>query len=984
MRYLLFLAFLSASFAFAANAVPGGPVIFSEIAWMGSASSTYAEWIELKNLSSEEICLSGYVIEAEDGNPLISLQATATPGGFLLLERTSDDTVPGRTADQVYSGALGNDGETLYLKNSEGEILDSIISSGAWAAGSNESKQTMSRDEALNWRDSLLPGGTPGVENDFAPPASGEADSGASEGSTDEQAGSVPSAQPPGTTEDTVQGFEPGSVVINEMLSDPSDGGAEWVELYNKSSQSQNLSACRFEEGSASATTLEGYIAAKAFFVLENPKGYLNNKGDELSLICNGRLEDRLTYGQWQEKSYVTAPRDGQSLARRVDGLNTFNNEIDFSPTSLPSPGASNKIAGPSDRGEAACPEGCEIYFSEVLPDPEGDDNVGEFIELYNPGPKDLDLSGWTVADKSGRSYVFGSQSANFIPALAYFVLPRSESRLVLNNDTDSLLLYPPGTKKAIASLEYKGSRMGQSFNCPGSSPAGCFWSNSPTPGQGPSKEPVKADAEQSRDLIADFFCPDKYPLARPYLFDGSDSWAASGSRLRYLWDFGDGFTNTLAQAEHTYFKPGVYRVDLKVSDGRASSSKSRTIEILDEGEKEPPSSGALGAKTLMITEILPNPEKDDHRDEFIEIYNFGSATVRLLGWALDDVLEGGSKPFYFKDGQEIESQEYIAVYSEESKLALNNNFDSVNLLDAEGGLIDQIAYEKAEFKQSYSRGLNNRWFWTQTPTPGRENVIDLPDDSSFYAPASIVKGEVQPPFFELSDLSGLEKGQSAQISGVVVVEPGVLGTQFFYLADSEGGIQIYSYKKDFPELERGLKIAVKGELSEVQGEKRLKISSRDDIAVLGREELVPAEISCADLEGVSCGSLVSVDGEIIERKGSSLYLDDGDAEAKIYIKKNSGLVAGSFTERDQAVFTGVVGMISGEKVVFPRSIDDVVRKNTAQSGEPRVLGEIIEADEWALPPRNPQTALYKYLLIISFAIIFYLAALLVKEKFWR
>ncbi|MBU4370136.1 hypothetical protein KKG58_05295, partial [Patescibacteria group bacterium] len=58
---------------------------------------------------------------------------------------------------------------------------------------------------------------------------------------------------------------------------------------------------------------------------------------------------------------------------------------------------------------------------------------------------------------------------------------------------------------------------------------------------------------------------------------------------------------------------------------------------------------------------------------------------------------------------------------------------------------------------------------------------------------------------------------------GVVIVEPGILGKQFFYI----NGIQIYSYYKDFPELAIGDEISIKGIISQSRGEKRIKTKTR-------------------------------------------------------------------------------------------------------------------------------------------------------------
>jgi hypothetical protein len=125
-------------------------VIISEIAWMGTAKSTSDEWIELANTGGDVVDLTGWTLEASDGTPKIALSGSISAGGFFLLERTGDDTVPNVPADQIYTGALGNSGETLVLKDSGGSAVDTVDASGGWPAGDNATKQTMQRS-ASGW-----------------------------------------------------------------------------------------------------------------------------------------------------------------------------------------------------------------------------------------------------------------------------------------------------------------------------------------------------------------------------------------------------------------------------------------------------------------------------------------------------------------------------------------------------------------------------------------------------------------------------------------------------------------------------------------------------------------------------------------------------------------------------------------------------------------------------------------------------------------
>jgi len=143
-------------------------VVINEVAWMGMPPcSTNDEWMELRNLTDRDIDLSDWTLNAADGEPEIDLTGVIPANGYYLLERTNDDTVPNIVADQIYTGALGDNGEKLELRNVSGDLIDSVDGSGGWPAGSSTyPKDTMERCETgATWRDSLSPGGTPKAFN---------------------------------------------------------------------------------------------------------------------------------------------------------------------------------------------------------------------------------------------------------------------------------------------------------------------------------------------------------------------------------------------------------------------------------------------------------------------------------------------------------------------------------------------------------------------------------------------------------------------------------------------------------------------------------------------------------------------------------------------------------------------------------------------------------------------------------------------------
>ena len=96
IRSVLFSILFIPYFAFSAN---DRDVIINEVSWMGTTNSSYDEWIELYNTTSDSIDLNGWTLKSTDGTPNISLSGTIQAYGYFLLERTDDTSVPGITAD---------------------------------------------------------------------------------------------------------------------------------------------------------------------------------------------------------------------------------------------------------------------------------------------------------------------------------------------------------------------------------------------------------------------------------------------------------------------------------------------------------------------------------------------------------------------------------------------------------------------------------------------------------------------------------------------------------------------------------------------------------------------------------------------------------------------------------------------------------------------------------------------------------------------
>lgn len=136
-------------------------VVINEIAWMGTATSVNDEWIELYNSDTTTVSIDEWTLIAADGSPAINLTGSIGANGYYLAERTDDDSVPGITAGVIYSGSLSNTGETLFLKNNTGQVIDTVSMSSGWLSGNSTTKETMQKSGS-SW---ITNTPTPGVQN---------------------------------------------------------------------------------------------------------------------------------------------------------------------------------------------------------------------------------------------------------------------------------------------------------------------------------------------------------------------------------------------------------------------------------------------------------------------------------------------------------------------------------------------------------------------------------------------------------------------------------------------------------------------------------------------------------------------------------------------------------------------------------------------------------------------------------------------------
>jgi len=1022
IKIIIILALISAGFFYAQKILASESILISEIQITGGAGKTENDFIELYNPNNYQVNLKGYrlVKRIKTGATDTSIKSWTNDtyiqanghylwanSNYTNISSTPDIT----TADTISS----NNGIALRLGALDtGVIIDSVgwgeaqnvfVEGNVFPITNQNIYQSVQRrfenntivdtgDNASDFEITNCPNpkaqaavcqsesGQPVVPVEPAPVSSENT-------ATSTSAAENPSNPP-------LQGGQKinlGDLLINEFISDPADNEVEWIELYNKTSREIDLTGWWLEDGGKAKTNLSGGF--DKYKVIEKPGGNLNNAGDIIALYdASGKIIDQTAYGNWDDGNPAdNAPAAGDpgSTARKFDGYNTFNNLNDFAATLKPTKGAANIIEAEDEisaEAKAGFDFSGDIFISEILPNPAGDDTKLEFIEIYNAGQRQVDLIGWSLSNENDKKVNFEKfATSTIIKAGEYLAFFRPRTKIVLHNDQGEIKLFQPLADKPFISVDYKNTKEGWSYNLETSLLKGggindnWVWSETITPGQFNLFKTINHPPE------VEFSPPKEVLIGRPAMFDSSDTVDQDNDKLKYAWDFGDGFKNSLANPEHTYLKIGIYKVKLEVSDGQATSTKEKSVKVVSSvsemNNEETPLTPILKGNEggIIINEIMPNPAGADTGNEWLELKNQSEAEINLLNWR----VENSNGQYKFDSAQPLAIGSFYILNDIKSKLAFKNTDDTIALYNGLDELIDQVKYAGAVQGEAYARGVNGKWFWTTVATPAEENVISLAESAYVEAAAGKAKNGNAGIFMEtdLEKVRELEIGSLIKVKGTVAVTPGVLGAQIFYIVGSPG-LQIYNYKKDFPALRIGDYIEVAGELAEAQGEFRIKTKDKSGINLVEHKAPpVALAIKADEVSEENIGQLITVSGEITDKKSASLYVDDGSDEIFVYIKQNTGIDAKSLAAGQKAAVSGILSKTKTGLRLLPRYQADIILIDSASGTElePQVLGEVASSREWDLAERDKKLELFKYLLILAAGAIIVLVGLFIKIK---
>ena len=174
--------------------------------------------------------------------------------------------------------------------------------------------------------------------------------------------------------------------------------------------------------------------------------------------------------------------------------------------------------------------------------------------------------------------------------------------------------------------------------------------------------------------------------------------------------------------------------------------------------------------------------------------------------------------------------------------------------------------------------------------------------------------------------------GTAVTLEGVVTAPPYLFAKSYFYINVYNAqalalpqGVQVYMHKSNWPELTIGDGVALSGTYSLSATEPRLVIRSSDSVYPQeARNAVEPLVKTISELADQDIGSLVTIDGLVIEAAGSNVYLEDEGEELRTFIASNTDIDASLFREGSFVSVTGILSKTKAGLRLLPRSNDDI------------------------------------------------------------
>lgn len=461
-------------------------MIINEIMWAGND-----EWIELKNVSDEEINLSDWIIVAggKSRKDLIipeNKKYNIKPNEFFVLPDDLEDN-----DKEKVKISLVDSGKRIALKDDKGKEIDETSENDdMWPAGSKDPKLSMEREGDLSgWHSYYKQSekdenyGTLGKENSQKPKKE-----------------------------------YPNKIRINEILPNPSGNKSEneYIEIYNFSSEDIDLENWEIRDGSKKGKYVfpKSTIIKKEKYLVIYRKDFkfaLNNSDETVYIFDpNGKEIDRVNYldgakkdisynfdgKKWHFSRFLTPEKENRfnnlpesklKIEKKIyknmlaqfqisakdkdkdklkfvwdfgDGRKSYKQNTSHKYLKKGTYQVSLKISDGSEeifetfKIEVGTFPKSELKIVGVKANPKGKDTNSETIKIKNSSKKKIDLKGWSVATGWKESYNHPINKKLVLKPGETRELTRKYSAFTLNNKQTKIELRRPDGSMA-AKIKY-------------------------------------------------------------------------------------------------------------------------------------------------------------------------------------------------------------------------------------------------------------------------------------------------------------------------------------------------------------------------------------------------------------------------------------------------------------------------------------------------------------------------------------------------
>lgn len=611
--------------------------------------------------------------------------------------------------------------------------------------------------------------------------------------STDGSSNTSNSANFTFTTTSSGGGSNTGTILFSEIFYDTpgTDSAEEWIELYNGSNSTVDLSGYTITDNNGSGSTYTfpsgSSIAPNSYFtVATNASGFLaiygynadqygsiaalNNGGDALILKDNqNNVVDQVA---WEGGASGGVPSGWGSASNPVasTGQTIYRSNVNSDTDTYTDWAVASGNGDPQT--QASVPTLNYVMFSEIFYDTPGTDSNEEWIELYNPTTQSINISGYSIVDNNGSGSTYTFPSGTNIDAESYFTVAVNQNGFnalyaadayqygsipSLNNGGDALLL-KDNSGNTVDQVAWENGTTG-------GVPTG--WGTGPTASTGQSIYRVDlttdSDTDSDWSTLSNNGSPATIPMAdtTPPVIS-----AITESNI----------TETEATISWTTSEPATSQINYGVSASYGSSNSSSnyttshsiTLTNLNSGTNyfyQVVSADEAGNTTvdevysfttvsppvstvpdILITEVFYDTPGTESKEEWVEIYNTTGQQINLSGWKLVD-NNGSGQTFTFSSSHQIDGNTYFTLArnrkafrklygknadSYVSMPALNNGGDALLLKDPSGNVVDFVAWEGGA-----SAGIPSNWGSTSNPKANEGYSIyrsDITTDTDTYS----------------------------------------------------------------------------------------------------------------------------------------------------------------------------------------------------------------------------------------------------------